>query len=166
VQSWNGHTDSYGVSILASFVSSSRYVISIWCPIFVVTRIRCLVPFILWVLSRMDTIMHSSIFMSLTHIFPQSSSNFRKFISYLTFESFWFRWQMFRGSIGMLRDMLTLIACIGKGFREFYGIHFVFITTRIHPSIRIMSLLRSESLDAVPLSLFPSILPLSDNLLR
>jgi hypothetical protein len=26
---------------------------------------------------------------------------------------------MFRGSIGMLRDMLTLIACIGKGFREF-----------------------------------------------
>jgi hypothetical protein len=66
----------------------------------------------------------------------------------------------------MLRDMLTLIAYIGKGFREFFGIHFVFITTWIHPSIRVVSLLRLESLVAVPLSLFPSILPLSGNLLR
>jgi hypothetical protein len=66
----------------------------------------------------------------------------------------------------MLRDMLTLIAYIGKGFREFCGIHFVFITTRIHPSIRVESLLRSESLNVVLLSLFPRILPLSGNLLR
>jgi hypothetical protein len=34
------------------------------------------------------------------------------------------------------------------------------------PSIRAMSLQRLESLDAVLLSLFPSILPLSGNLLR
>jgi hypothetical protein len=115
--------------------------------------------------SGMDTMMHFSISMSLTHIFPQPLSDFRKFISYLTFESFWFRWQMFGGSIGMLRDMLTLTACTGKGFWEFCGIHFVSITTRIHPSIRVVSLLRLESLDAVPLSLFPRILPLSGNLL-
>jgi hypothetical protein len=66
----------------------------------------------------------------------------------------------------MLRDMLTLTACIGRGFQEFCGTHFVSITTRIYPSIRVVSLLRSESLDAVPLSLFPRILPLSSNLLR
>jgi hypothetical protein len=66
----------------------------------------------------------------------------------------------------MLRDMLTLIVYIGKGFRESCGIHIVSITTRIHPSIRVVSLLRSESLDAVPLLLFPRILPLSGNLLR
>jgi hypothetical protein len=66
----------------------------------------------------------------------------------------------------MLRDMLTLIACIGKGFQEFCGIHFVFITTWIHPSIRVMSLLKSESLKVVPLSLFPIIPPWSGNLLR
>jgi hypothetical protein len=66
----------------------------------------------------------------------------------------------------MLRDMLTLIACIGKGFREFCGIHFVVTTTRIHPSIRVVSFLKSESLDVVQLSLFPIILPWSGNLLR
>jgi hypothetical protein len=66
----------------------------------------------------------------------------------------------------MLRDMLTPLAYIGKGFRKSCGIHFVYFTTSTHPNIRVVSLLRSESLDAVLLSLFPNILFLSGNLLR
>jgi hypothetical protein len=66
----------------------------------------------------------------------------------------------------MLRDMLTPLVYIGKGFRESCGIHFVYFTTGTHPSIKVVSLLRLESLDAVLLSLFPNILFLSGNLLR
>jgi hypothetical protein len=73
---------------------------------------------------------------------------------------------MFRGSIGMLRDMLTPLAYIGMGFRKFYGIHFVYFTTGTHPNIKVVSLLKSVFLDAVPLSLFPNILSLSGNPLR
>jgi hypothetical protein len=53
----------------------------------------------------------------------------------------------------MLRDMLTLLVYIGKGFRKSCGIHFVYFTIGTHPSIRVMSMLRSEFLDAVPLLL-------------
>jgi hypothetical protein len=73
---------------------------------------------------------------------------------------------MFRGSIGMLRDMLTPLAYIGKGFRKSCGIHFVYFTIDTHPNIRVMSLLRLESLDVVLLLLFPNILSFSGNLLR
>jgi mevalonate pyrophosphate decarboxylase len=66
----------------------------------------------------------------------------------------------------MLRDMLTPLAYIGKGFRKSCGIRFVYFTTDTHPNIRVVSLLRSESLDAVILSLFLNILSSSGNLLR
>jgi hypothetical protein len=73
---------------------------------------------------------------------------------------------MFRGFIGMLRDMLTPLVYIGKGFQKSCGIHFVYFTIGTHPNIRDVSILRSEFLDAVLLSLFPNILSLSGNLLR
>jgi hypothetical protein len=66
----------------------------------------------------------------------------------------------------MLRDMLTPLVYIGKGFRESCGIHFVYFTTGTHPNIRVVSLLRSESLDVVLLSLFLNILSLTGNILR
>jgi hypothetical protein len=73
---------------------------------------------------------------------------------------------MFRGFIGMLRDMLTPLVYIGKGFRKFYGIHFVYFTIGTHPNIRVVSILRLEFLDVMLLSLFPNILSLSGNPLR
>jgi hypothetical protein len=66
----------------------------------------------------------------------------------------------------MRRDMLTPLVYIGKGFQKSYGIHFVYFTIGTHPNIRVVSLLRSESLDVMLLSLFPNILSLSGNLLR
>jgi hypothetical protein len=73
---------------------------------------------------------------------------------------------MFRGFIGMLRDMLKLLVYIGRGFRKSCEIHLVYFTTGTHPNIRVVSLQRSESLDVMVLLLFPNILSLSGNLLR
>jgi hypothetical protein len=66
----------------------------------------------------------------------------------------------------MLRDMLTPLVYIGKGFRKSCGIHFVYFTIGTHPNIRVVSLLRLESLDVVLLLLFPNILSLGGNPLR
>jgi hypothetical protein len=66
----------------------------------------------------------------------------------------------------MLRVMLTPLAYIRKGFRKSCGIHFVYFTIDTHPNIRVVSLRKLESLDAVLLSLFHNILSLGGSLLR
>jgi hypothetical protein len=73
---------------------------------------------------------------------------------------------MFRGSIGLLRDMLTPLAYIGRGFREFCGIHFVYFTTDTHPNIKVVSLPKSVFLDAGSLLLFLCTLFLDGSLSR
>jgi len=50
----------------------------------------------------------------------------------------------------MMMDMLILIACIGRVFLGFCGIHFIFSTTQNHPSTRDDSFLRMEFRSAVP----------------
>jgi hypothetical protein len=66
----------------------------------------------------------------------------------------------------MLRDMLTPLVYIGKGFRKSCRIRFIYFTIGTHPNIRVVSLVRLESLDVVLLLWFLNILSLGGNLLR